>query len=320
MIDIVEFDFGRKKEVKVQAKNVKADKQEGIYYWINLDEEGMSQLIPLLNRLCPSTQIEADYFQKTADELVDLQPDFISFTLLETALVDKILKVRSIRMVLGACFMVTLCEDSRVMRQVRESYQEDFVQYAKSPGFLLFEIVDSLAQIYQLTFRQFEEQIEELQTKLLRRVDDEVFFRVSNYTRQLLAFRLALVSAREIISVIASRKSLYVSATTQPFLERKVLLLTRLSDDLAMQRAVVSDALNLYIGFVGYQTNRVINRLTVISVIFLPLTFLVGIYGMNFTYMPELQWRMGYPLFWLAAVLIVVSLLLFFYRKKWLKF
>ena len=69
---------------------------------------------------------------------------------------------------------------------------------------------------------------------------------------------------------------------------------------------------------VGYRTNRVVNRLTILSLIFLPLTFLCGIYGMNFEFLPEVQWKYGYAYFWGLAVFIVSGLLVLMKIKRWL--
>src|SRR4029450_11390586 len=101
----------------------------------------------------------------------------------------------------------------------------------------------------------------------------------------------------------------FIAESTQPFLDRMVGTLERLGSDLAVEREILAETLNLYMGIVSHRTNRVVNRLTVISMVFLPLTFLCGIYGMNFDVLPELHWQWGYALFWGAAIAIAVSLL-----------
>ena len=79
--------------------------------------------------------------------------------------------------------------------------------------------------------------------------------------------------------------------------------------DLMADRDILSESLNLYMSMVGHRTNRVRNRLTVVSVIFLPLSFLCGVYGMNFEVLPELRWEHGYAYFWALVLFIVVALL-----------
>jgi magnesium transporter len=86
--------------------------------------------------------------------------------------------------------------------------------------------------------------------------------------------------------------------------------------DLLVDRDVLSGTLSLYMSMVSHRTNEVMKRLTVVSVIFLPLTFLVGVYGMNFDVLPELHWHYGYAYFWLVVVAIVGSLLWFLRRQR----
>jgi magnesium transporter len=317
MIQVVQFDFQHKRESSIDPAHVQAGPPPEMYYWIHTDPESLEESRALLERL--GCGIDPEELQTDQEAIVDLREDHLSIGLSEVRLADGNLSSTLIRAVLGRSFLLTVAApESVVMRQVREAYRDDFHEFAQSPGFMLFELVDSLTRVYQTTFRHFEKEIDRLQQRLLGSVDDQIFFRVAETTRQLLAFRLALVSARETLTALVSRKSPFIRETTQPFLQEKIGLLSQLSDDLAIQRAVISDSLNLYLGYVSYQTNTVINRLTIISVIFLPLTFLVGVYGMNFRHMPELDLWFAYPLFWVVVVLIVTTLLIYFRTRKWL--
>jgi magnesium transporter len=94
--------------------------------------------------------------------------------------------------------------------------------------------------------------------------------------------------------------------------------LERLGSDLTVEREVLAEMLNLYLGIVGHRTNRVVNRLTALSAVFLPLTFLCGVYGMNFTHLPEKDWQYGYLYFWLVVVGVSVALVLFMRTKRWM--
>ena len=115
---------------------------------------------------------------------------------------------------------------------------------------------------------------------------------------------------------LASRRSPYVSEATQPFLGNMVGTVEHVLQDLLVDRDILSESLNLYMSMVGHRTNEVMKRLTVVSVIFMPLTFLVGIYGMNFDVLPELHWHYGYALFWGAVVVIVVGLMALMRRHR----
>ncbi|MGY8961546.1 MAG: CorA family divalent cation transporter, partial [Alphaproteobacteria bacterium] len=137
-------------------------------------------------------------------------------------------------------------------------------------------------------------------------------------TRSLLDYRNAVVTARETIYELATRRSPFVSESTQPFLDRQTDSLERLAVDAATERTVLSEVLNLYMGIVSHRTNRVVDRLTIVSLIFLPLNFLAAVYGMNFEIMPELQWQYGYFIFWGVACTLVASLIFVIKRRRWI--
>jgi magnesium transporter len=109
-----------------------------------------------------------------------------------------------------------------------------------------------------------------------------------------------------------------VPESTQPFLDRQTVPLDRLAQDAATERTVLSEVLNLYMGIVSHRTNKVVNRLTVVSMIVLPLNFLAAVFGMNFEKMPGLASRYGYAGFWVGSLLLVVSLLIIFRRERWI--
>jgi magnesium transporter len=81
---------------------------------------------------------------------------------------------------------------------------------------------------------------------------------------------------------------------------------------------MLSGMLDIYLSSVSNRLNSVMKVLTIIATIFMPLTFIAGIYGMNFKYMPELEWRWGYPAVWLIVVIIGISMLIYFNKRKWL--
>ena len=153
-----------------------------------------------------------------------------------------------------------------------------------------------------------------LQNDLMKEVDDRVFASVSELGADLLHFRKVVMPARAVLTDLSTRRSLYVSEATQPFLANMVGTLERVLQDLLVDRDVLSNSLDLYMSIVQHRTNEVMKKLTVVSVIFLPLTFLCGVYGMNFEHLPELRWHYGYGFFW-ALVACIVTTIAFVSRR-----
>jgi magnesium transporter len=115
---------------------------------------------------------------------------------------------------------------------------------------------------------------------------------------------------------LSARRSIFLSEITQTFLQNMVGTVERVLQDVLVERDILTQALNLYMSMVGHRTNRAMNRLTVISVVFLPLTFLCGVYGMNFEHLPELHWRYGYHAFWAVTVLIATTIVIVMRRAR----
>jgi magnesium transporter len=243
----------------------------------------------------------------------------IHCALIETLFTGEELKLNTVHVVLGEGFIATIhAEPSGLLDQMRASYEEDFYGAARSGGFLLFEIADHLISGYRSALSGLSGAVDDIQRKLLGDVGDEILTEVSELTRGLLDYRNAVVGARETIYELATRRSPFVNESTQPFLDRQTLALERLASDAATERTVLSETLNLYMGIVSHRTNKVVNRLTVVSMVFLPLNFLAAVYGMNFDVMPELRWSGGYYAFWAFSSLLAMVLLLLMWWRKWL--
>ena len=147
--------------------------------------------------------------------------------------------------------------------------------------------------------------------------DDHIFATVAGLMRAILEFYKLIVASREVFHDLSVRLSPYIPDTTQPYLEKKAALLDRLSIDVTTEREILSESLQLYMGIVTHRTNAVLTRLTILSTFFLPLSFLVGLYGMNLK-MPETHWEYGYLWFWFLAATTVFGGGFYMKRRGWI--
>ena len=313
----VSLDFNAKHIEAIDLADVPAAAAAGRYCWIDCDNpvEAAEALAAL--------GVDASATERVAED--NLQGQFhlgrhcIHCTLVETSLVGEELRLNAVHVVLGDGFLATVhSQPSAMLDHVREVFEDDFYTVAQSGGYLLFEIADHLIAGYRETLATMTHSVEDIQKKLLGDVGDEILTDVSELTRSLLDYRNAVVTARETLHELATRRSAYVNESTQPFLDRQTVALERLAGDAATERTVLSETLNLYMGIVSHRTNKVVNRLTIVSIIFLPLNFLAAVYGMNFTNMPELQWHYGYYYFWGITSLLAAGLLLLIRRRRWI--
>ena len=218
---------------------------------------------------------------------------------------------------MGANYLLTLHKGAPVfLEAVRRSYVQDFIRFAQSPSFLLYELWDHLIDNYLSVHKKFEDRVEAVQQMLNGDVKDSIFAETSELDADLLHLRKVVLPARAVLTDLSTRKSPFVSEATQPYLGNMVGTIERVLQDVLVDRDILAGSLNNYMSLVAHKTNQIMSKLTVVSIIFLPLTFLCGVYGMNFEVLPELKWEHGYIYFWTAAGVIVVGLLFLMRRNK----
>lgn len=313
---VASLDFENKVETEIAFEAIEEEIARGRFVWVDFDSSREESFDLLLDE----TQI-LNARVKTAvrrDESVvyERYEDCLHVSLVACQMQGIHFLERCLHVILGEKFMVTVHRGQNpIIEKLRQQYQTDFREYAETPSFLLFDISDFLIAHYQEIQTEFENQVEKVQDALMSDLDESIFSRVSELGADILRFRKVLLPTRATLTELASRKSPFVSDATQSFLSTMQGTLDRVLQDLLVARDILSESLDLHMSLVAHRTNRVVTRLTAVSIVFLPLTFLCGVYGMNFEFMPELKWKIGYPGFWVLVVLIT-ALQLMLLRKK----
>jgi len=315
----VEFDFEAKKTRALPPAEIPAALLAKRACWLDVDARDATSAAVLLHSLgIDGLAIEYAIADDTGDRLI-AHEDCLQFRVRTVTVTGGALRFARLDVILKHQLVVTLhTGESELVAHLRRHYQQDFERFAKSIGFLLYEVLDHVTDGYRRAIRVAEANVEQFQSRIFGDVNDEIFGLVASANRDHSALRSGLNAARDVVFKLSSRRSPHVAETTQPFLEQIVDSHVRLGDDLGVAREILSESLDLYMSIVAHRTNRVVTRLTVLSIIFLPLTFLCGVYGMNFKYVPETQWQYGYFAFWIVAIAIASSLLVFMRRRRWL--
>ncbi len=310
IVRAVAFDFEAKVERSIELAEMRGVMASGQFVWVDVDLGDADEARALLAELALfSDEIVDDALTREPATQTARYDGYLHFVVSGCRLIGRHFDLERVDCVIGERFLFTLHRGQVVFLQaLKKDYSQDFAEFAKSPSFLIYEIWDHLTDNYLAVQKRFEERVEVLQSELMREVDDKVFASVSELGADLLHFRKVVMPARAVLTDLSTRRSLYISEATQPFLANMVGTLERVLQDLLVDRDVLSNSLNLYMSLVQHRTNEVMKKLTVVSVIFLPLTFLCGVYGMNFEHLPELKWQYGYAVFW-SAVLAIVALI-----------
>ena len=319
MSTAVEFDFDAMKERTIPLEAALQACTEGRFCWIDLDaDRDHADARNILKGLGVDPRSIDEAFTGNDDGRHDFFESVVHLTITSAAIAGDLLVTRPVDLLLGRSFLVSLHRGNpEFLAEVRRSYRQDFQTFAKSPGFLLYELWDHLIASYKKTTRELCDQVRDLQRLIFGEPGDAIFTKVAAVSADLMSMRRVVLAAREVLSQLCTRRSSAIAETTRPFLEKMVGTLERIVADLTVERETVAETLNLYLAIVSLKTNQVVNRLTVISLIFLPLSFLCGVYGMNFKNIPEYQWPYGYAIFWVVSITISTTTLIVMKRLRW---
>ncbi len=184
--------------------------------------------------------------------------------------------------------------------------------------YLAYALIDAIVDRYFVILEKIGDRIESLEEALVTRPTTQTLKEIHSLKREMIFLRKAVWPLREAINSLVRGESALIQESTRIYLRDVYDHTIQVIDTIETFRDIVSGMLDIYLSSVSNRLNSVMRILTVIATIFMPLTFLAGVYGMNFKYMPELEWRWGYPATWAVMVAIGVLMLIYFKKKKWL--
>ncbi len=184
--------------------------------------------------------------------------------------------------------------------------------------FLCYSLIDAVVDQYFIILEEIGERIELLEDDLVSNPTPETLQGVHNLKRVLISLRKSVWPLREVIGVMHREESELITEHTSVYLRDVYDHTIQVIDTLETYRDMLAGMLDMYMSSVSNRMNEVMKVLTMIATVFIPLTFLAGVYGMNFEFMPELRMPWAYPVLWVVMIVISAIMLLWFRRKRWL--
>jgi magnesium transporter len=186
------------------------------------------------------------------------------------------------------------------------------------PDYLAAVLLDLAADTYSAALAALSEQVELFEEEVMRRPDRDTITRIYEVQREVLALRNSVLPLKDMLARLLRGELGELRDETEPYLRDVMDHALQAEDGVDSLHALLGGLMDMHISLSGMRMNEIMKVLTVIATIFIPLTFIVGVYGMNFAYMPELQWRYGYFLVLALMAAVAVIMLLYFRRKRWL--
>lgn len=233
---------------------------------------------------------------------------------------DKSIKSEQISFVLGQKFLITFQEDTGdVFDVVRERLRKGGPRMRNgAPDYLAYALIDAIVDSYFHILEILGEDIEELEDKILFNPAKEDLNKMHNLRRDMIYLRKSVWPLRELLAGLQRNETGIIRRETQIFIRDVYDHTIQVIDTIESYRDMVMGMLETYLSSLSNKMNEVMKVLTIIATIFIPLTFLSGVYGMNFSHFPELQYGWMYPWgFWIFIFAITLLMIIYFKRKNW---
>ena len=234
---------------------------------------------------------------------------------------DGEIRAEQISIILGSDFVLSFQETvGDIFNPLRDRIRQAKGRVRKmGPDYLAYNLLDAIVDNYFVVLEKLGEQIEGMEEELVTNPTPETLQRIHNLKREMIFLRKSVWPLREVVSRLERGESKLIHESTGIYLRDVYDHTIQVIDTVETYRDMLSGMLDIYLSSISNRMNQVMKVLTIIATIFIPLTFVAGIYGMNFEYMPELKWHWFYPkAFWLVILGIAALMLVYFRRKKWL--
>ncbi|MCJ7806518.1 MAG: magnesium/cobalt transporter CorA, partial [Clostridia bacterium] len=245
---------------------------------------------------------------------------YIVLKMLVSKEADDSVEMEQVSLILGVDYVLSFSESGdEIFKPVRDRIHNNKSSIrSKGPDYLTYALLDSVVDGYYAVLEKVGENIEVLEDKLLTDPSQKTLHDVHRVKGVMLNIRHAVWPLREVLTGLEQSDSAFVNHDTALHMRDVYFHAVQIIDTIEIYREMLSGMLDIYLSSVNNKMNEVMKVLTIFAAIFIPLTLISGIYGMNFKYMPELNWPFGYPLS-IALMLVVTGfMLLYFKRKRWL--
>jgi magnesium transporter len=225
-----------------------------------------------------------------------------------------------VSIILGNGWVITLQEqEGDIFEILRDRLRKSFGSIRqRKADYLFYRFIDMVVDHYFFVTEYLSEVIEQLEEKVIGGENKDLVLEIQGLKRQLIELRRLVSPLREVVAFLNKETSGLISDNINRYLIDVYEHIIMVNETIESQKDTIASVMDLYMSGVSNRMNQVMKVLTIIATIFIPLSFIAGVYGMNFDHIPELHWRYGYFIFWAIITSVVIVMLFYFRRKKWL--
>jgi magnesium transporter len=322
-ITVIDYDTDHYTEKQVSdVEDCYAFRDTETVTWINIDGLGNTGVIDKIGSHYHIHPLILEDILNTGQrpKMEDLESYlYVNLKMLQLAGPEKEIRGEHVSMIIGTNFLLSFQEDEGdVFDPVRERIRKEGRIRRFGPDYLAYALIDDIVDNYFLVMEHLEEQVEDLEEELVRNATPASLHKINHLKRDMIYLRKSVWPLREVILGMERSESPLIKDTTIIYIRDVYDHIIQVIDTMETVRDMVSGMFDIYLSSLSYRMNEIMKVLTLIATIFIPLTFVAGVYGMNFQHMPELAWEYGYVTVWGIMITMVVAMLYYFRKKHWI--
>lgn len=250
---------------------------------------------------------------------IEEYPGFLYIVAKMLYLLNDELIIEHMNFILGSNYVLTFGETrGDVFGVIRSHIAAEGTQVREQGAdYLAYLMLDALVEGYFVVLESYKEKTDALEERVMVKTEQEHLQEIQQIKKALIKVSRCIWPLRDVASLLGRESMPLIRASTDPYLKDVYNHIVQAIDMTETCRDLLSGLADLHLSNTSYKLNEIMKVLTIISTIFIPLTFIVGVYGMNFLYMPELQFRWGYAAVWGIMLVIAGCMIYYFKKKKW---
>ena len=244
---------------------------------------------------------------------------FVVLKMLDYDEVKGEIEAEQVSLVFGSNFVISFKERAGdIFNPLRERIRQGKGRVRKARAdYLAYSLIDSIVDNYFVILEQLGEKIEDTEQELANNLTEKALQTIRTLKKEMIFLRKSVWPLREMVSSLERSESSLLQESTGIYLRDVYDHIIQIIDTVDSYREMLSGMLDVYLSITSNKTNEVMKILTIFAAIFIPLTFVASIYGTNFRYMPEIEWKWGYLAFWFVLIIIGISMVVYIKKKKW---
>lgn len=298
-------------------------KDKGSVAWIDVEGISDPSVIQSIGEYFGSHQLMLeDMLNMDQRPKIEIHKDhiFIVLKMLSYNEANSQVEVEQVSIIFGEHFLISLQEgkEGDVFNPIRDRLRKGTRIREKGTDYLAYSLIDVIVDNYFLILERIGDQMEHLDLLLLNNPGPAVLQEIYSLKREIIFLRKTIWPMRELVGKFERDDSPLINEGTRKYLRDAYEHVIQIIDNEETFRDMISGMMDLYLSVLSNKMNEIMKVLSIIGTIFIPLTFIAGVYGMNFEYMPELKSHYGYPAVWIIMILIALIMLGFFRKNKWI--